>query len=249
VGQSSTKCWAAWLGRIGYGRALDLQMRICASRKSGCCPDVLLLLEHPPTITLGRNGRWHNLLVTEETLRSRGVERFETDRGGDITFHGPGQIVGYPILRLEQAERDVHKYMRNLEECLIRTLQAFGIKTSRDERYTGVWTSQGKIAAMGVHISRWVTRHGFALNVNTDLSFYDLIVPCGIIGKQVTSMQALLSRPVEIDQVANRVALEFGAVFTRGIDWLPGQSLIEAFEDAQPGPGFGRLKPAALQGI
>jgi lipoate-protein ligase B len=249
VGQSSTRCWATWLGRIGYGRALDLQMRICASRKSGCCPDVLLLLEHPPTITLGRNGRWHNLLVTEEALRSRGVERFETDRGGDITFHGPGQIVGYPILRLEQAERDVHRYMRNLEECLIRTLQAFGIETSRDERYTGVWTGRGKIAAMGVHISRWVTRHGFALNVNTDLSFYDLIVPCGIVGKQVTSMQALLSRPVEIDQVANRVALEFGAVFARGIEWLPGQSLIEAFEDAQPGPGFGRLKPAALQGI
>lgn len=249
MGQSSTRCWAAWLGRIGYGRALDLQMRICNSRKSGCCPDVLLLLEHPPTITLGRNGRWQNLLATDEALRSRGVERFETDRGGDITFHGPGQIVGYPIVRLEQAERDVHWYMRNLEECLIRTLYAFGIESNRKERYTGVWTGMGKIAAMGVHISRWVTRHGFALNVNTDLSFYDLIVPCGIVGKQVTSMKALLSHPVRIDDVVSRVALEFGAVFARGIEWLPAQSLIEAFDAAQPEPACESLKPASLQGI
>ena len=228
MAQSAKDCWAAWLGRIDYRRALDLQMRICALLKLGRVPDVLLLLEHPPTITLGRNGKWHNLLVSDETLRARGVERFETDRGGDITFHGPGQVVGYPILKLEAPERDVHRYMRNLEECLIRTLQAFGIKGDRDGRFTGVWTSQGKVAAMGVHISRWITRHGFALNVNTDLAYYDLIVPCGITGRHVTSMQRLLSRPVNLGEVVNRVALEFASVFGRNLEWKPGEALIES---------------------
>ena len=228
MAQSAKGCWAAWLGRIDYRRALDLQMRICASLNLGRVPDVLLLLEHPPTITLGRNGKWHNLLVSDETLRARGVERFETDRGGDITFHGPGQVVGYPILKLEAPERDVHRYMRNLEECLIRTLQAFGIEGGRDGRFTGVWTSQGKVAAMGVHISRWITRHGFALNVNTDLAYYDLIVPCGITGRHVTSMQRLLSRPVNLGEVVNRVALEFASVFGRNLEWKPGEGLIES---------------------
>jgi lipoyl(octanoyl) transferase len=246
VAQSAKGCWAAWLGRIGYRRALDLQMRICASRKLGREPDVLLLLEHPPTITLGRNGRWHNLLVTDETLVARGVERFESDRGGDITFHGPGQIVGYPILRLEASERDVHRYMRNLEGCLIRTLQAFGIESGRDSRYTGVWTSQGKVAAMGIHISRWITRHGFALNVNTDLSYYDLIVPCGIAGKQVTSMERLLARPVSLEEVAGKVAVEFASVFGRDLEWRSGESLLAEFETTRPEPDNSRRMPAVI---
>ncbi len=244
MAQSAKDCWAAWLGRIDYRRALDLQMRICASLKLGRGPDVLLLLEHPPTITLGRNGKWHNLLVSDETLRARGVERFETDRGGDITFHGPGQIVGYPILKLEAPERDVHRYMRNLEECLIRTLRAFGIEGGRDGRFTGVWTSQGKVAAMGVHISRWITRHGFALNVNTDLAYYDLIVPCGITGKQVTSMERLLSRPVNLGEVVNKVAVEFASVFGRRLEWKSGEVLLRELETAQPEPDDGRPVPA-----
>ncbi len=246
MAQSARSCWAAWLGRIDYRRALDLQMRICASRKLGLGSDALLLLEHPPTITLGRNGRWHNLLVADEALRARGVERFETDRGGDITFHGPGQIVGYPILRLEASERDVHRYMRNLEECLIRTLQAYGIESGRNERYTGVWTSQGKVAAMGVHISRWITRHGFALNVNTDLSCYDLIVPCGIVGKQVTSMERLLSHPVSLEEVVRRVAGEFASVFGRDLEWRSGESMLKEFEAVNPQPEGSRPVPAAL---
>jgi lipoyl(octanoyl) transferase len=221
-------------------------MRICASRKLGWEPDVLLLLEHPPTITLGRNGRWHNLLVPEEILRLKGVERFETDRGGDITFHGPGQLVGYPILRLEPSERDVHRYMRNLEECLIRTLQSFGIDSGRNDRYTGVWTSQGKVAAMGVHISRWITRHGFALNVNTDLSYYDLIIPCGISGEQVTSMERLLSRPVSLEEVVKRVAVEFASVFGRDLEWRSGQSLLKALEAAHLQAENSRPVPAVL---
>ncbi len=216
--------WAVWLGRIDYEPALALQMRICAAKQAGFEPDVLLLLEHPPTITIGRNGKWAHLLATEETLRARGVRRFETDRGGDITYHGPGQLVGYPIVRLEGAERNVRQYMHNLEECLIRALAGYGIETARDPKHIGVWTKEGKIAAMGVHISRWVTRHGFALNVNTDLSCFDLIVPCGIAARGVASMAQLLARPVDLREVAGRVASEFGAVFRREIAWqMPGE--------------------------
>ncbi len=203
--------------RVAYDRALALQMEICERKKNDPVPDVLLLLEHPPVITLGRNGDWHNLVVSEETLRSKGVKRYHTDRGGDITFHGPGQLVGYPLLTLERREQDVHRYMRNLEETIIRVLADYGIDARREEKLTGVWTDQGKICAMGVHISRWVTRHGFALNVNTDLSFYDLIVPCGLVGKQVTSMQAILCHDVDLRGVAGRVAAHFGRIFGRSM--------------------------------
>jgi lipoyl(octanoyl) transferase len=198
-----------------YGKALELQMRVCGRKKGGMAEDVLLLLEHPPVITLGRNGKWQNLLAADSLLETRGVQRFEADRGGDITFHGPGQLVGYPLLKLEKGEQDVHRYMRNLEETLLRALASYGIDAGRNEKYTGVWTSRGKIAAMGVHISRWVTRHGFALNVNTDLSYYDLIVPCGIAGKEVASMENFLARRVPVEEVAARVVAEFGTVFNR----------------------------------
>lgn len=203
--------------RVDYARALALQMEICERKKGGFVPDVLLLLEHPPVITLGRNGDWHNLVVTDETLRSRGVTRYHVDRGGDITFHGPGQLVGYPLLKLEPQEQDVHRYMRNLEEIIIRVLFDYGIEARREEKMTGVWTDSGKICAMGVHISRWVTRHGFALNVNTDLSFYDLIVPCGLTGKPVTSMQTMLGREVNLREVAEKLTSHFGRVFGRAM--------------------------------
>lgn len=201
--------------RLGYAQALELQMKICAWKKAGPAPDVLLLLEHPPVITLGRNGDWHNLIVPEETLRARGVTRYHVDRGGDITYHGPGQLVGYPLLKLERPEQDVHRYMRNLEETIIGALGEYGIEAWREEKLTGVWTRSGKICAMGVHISRWVTRHGFALNVTTDLSYYALIVPCGLTGKPVTSMKALLDREISVAEVAHAVAARFGRVFGR----------------------------------
>jgi lipoate-protein ligase B len=227
-------CLVIWQGCVSYARALDLQMRICESKKHGYDKDILLLLEHPPTITLGRNGKLGNLLVNEEDLKSRGIGFWNVDRGGDITFHGPGQLVGYPILSLGSGERDVHAYMHNLEESLIRLLDCFGIEGMRDSRFTGVWTSMGKIAAMGVHISRWITRHGYALNVNTDLSYYDLIVPCGITGKNVSSMQKHLLRPIDLKEVADRYIQEFSAVFNRNMVRTSEQDLdleLRSFED------------------
>jgi lipoyl(octanoyl) transferase len=213
---SAKTCYAVFFQeRIDYERALALQMQICERKKGGCAPDVLLFLEHPPVITLGRNGDWHNLVVSEDTLKSRGVSRYHVDRGGDITFHGPGQLVGYPILLLERHEQDVHRYMRNLEETIICALADYGIEARRQEKMTGAWTSSGKICAMGVHISRWVTRHGFALNVNTDLSFYDLIVPCGLVGKSVTSMQAILGHEVDVREVTKNLTAHFGRIFGR----------------------------------
>jgi lipoate-protein ligase B len=211
------ECYAVWCGRVPYPAALDLQMRICRLKSRGIGRDVLLLLEHPPTITLGRNAKREHLLVSESFLQSRGIGIWNVDRGGDITFHGPGQLVGYPILSLGNGERDVHGYMRNLEQSLIDLLAGYGIQGGRESGLTGVWTGDGKIAAMGVHISRWVTRHGFALNVNTELSAYDLIVPCGLVGKSVTSMQKQLSRPVEMEEVASRYAVSFADVFNRGM--------------------------------
>jgi lipoate-protein ligase B len=212
-------------------------MRICELKKLGFDKDVLLLLEHPPTITLGRSGKSTNLLVKEEDLRSRGIDFRNVDRGGDITFHGPGQLVGYPILTLQGKERDVHGYMRSLEESLIRLLGRYGIEANRTKGFTGVWTHKGKIAAMGVHISRWITRHGFALNVNTDLSFYDLIVPCGIAGRGITSMQKHLSREVDIQETADYYTKEFGFTFNRNMICLEEQTLLSELRRYCEGAG------------
>jgi len=215
LSRSVKVCHAVFAGCVDYPQALDWQLRICRFKREGYQPDVLLLLEHPPTITLGRRGQWANLLASEAVLHDRGIQRYEVDRGGDITFHGPGQLVGYPILLLGPGERDVHRYMRNLEEVLIRTLNHFGVESSRVEGRTGVWTARGKVAAMGVHVSRWITRHGFALNVDTDLSYFDLIHPCGLIGQDVTSMAAILGRPLDMRQIAERTARDFAEVFER----------------------------------
>jgi lipoate-protein ligase B len=239
----SNDCLFVWQGRVPYAHALDLQMRICESKKRGFDKDVLLLLEHPPTITLGRSGKMTNLLVNEKDLKLRGIDFRQVDRGGDITFHGPGQLVGYPILALRSHERDVRAYMHNLEESLICLMDRFGIEAMRDSRFTGVWTSLGKIAAMGVHISRWITRHGFALNVNTDLSFFDLIVPCGITGKNVTSMEKHFSRKIDLEEVTDRYVREFSAVFKRNMIQSSNSSLyseLRRYEDNADGSNEGR---------
>ena len=207
------------LGLIGYQEALDLQRELVEQRKRGDIPDQLLLLEHPDVITLGvktRSDRSH-VLETEETLAEKGVQLFETGRGGDVTYHGPGQLVGYPILDLKPDRCDVHRYVRDLEAVLIQTVAAFGIRAGRIEGLTGIWVGpdedKAKLAAIGVRISRWVTSHGFALNVNTDLTRFGLIVPCGITGKGVTSMQRLLGQPVPMAEVADATERAFRGIF------------------------------------
>jgi len=201
------------LGLIDYASALELQREKVAQRKAQAIPDTLLLLEHPHVYTLGRNARQENMLVSAEWLASHGAQVFHTDRGGDVTYHGPGQLVGYPILDLTRHRRDISWYMRSLEEVFIRTAHDYGIEAGRSEGAAGVWVGNDKLVALGVHLSRWVTSHGFALNVNTDLRYFESIVPCGLQGKGVTSLAKLLGRAVEMEGVTERVVEHFGAVF------------------------------------
>ncbi len=211
-------CLVVDLGLTPYREAWDLQRRIVAARKAGTLPDVLLLCEHPHVITLGRNGKSEHLRASEHLLRQMNVEFCPTDRGGDITYHGPGQLVGYPILNLREIRRDVVWYVRQLEEAMIRATADFGIYATRMAGRTGVWVEmpgagKEKLAAIGVHISRWVTSHGFAYNVATDLRYFDLIVPCGIPDKRPTSLERLLGRPVSVKELAPRIAGRLGEVF------------------------------------
>ena len=236
------------LGRIDYAVGLRVQQELVELRKAERIGDVLLLLEHTPVITLGRNAKAANILLPPDQLALRGVEVFECDRGGDVTFHGPGQLVGYPIFDLRgYATPDGKRktlgavdYVRRLEEVLIRTCADFSIPTNRIPGLTGVWTNdvgpglrpgqdgsetrphtmEGKVAAIGVHISRAVTSHGFALNVNTDLSYFNLIVPCGITSKPVTSMQRELGREIDLAAVAESVSRNFGDVFSSQVIWV-----------------------------
>jgi lipoyl(octanoyl) transferase len=205
------------LGRVGYGDAVELQKQLVEQRKTGEIPDQLLLLEHPPVITLGvktRNDRSH-VVATPETLEDEGVEVFESGRGGDVTYHGPGQLVGYPILDLRPDRCDVHRYVRDLEEVLIRAVAGFGIVSHRLPGLTGTWVGNEKLAAIGVRIARWVTSHGFALNVSTNLAHFGLIIPCGITDKGVTSMDILSRGSIGMTDVEAAVAEAFCAVFDR----------------------------------
>src|SRR5881227_742315 len=207
------------LGRVEYGAALDLQKQTERAVLTGAQPDTLLLLEHPHTLTLGRRAAQNGIIAPETILRERGVTVFETNRGGKITYHGLGQIVGYPIINLSPDREDVHRYVRELEEVLIRTLGDFTIPAFRIEGLTGVHTSRGKVAAIGVHIARWVTTHGFALNVNTDLSYFNLIIACE--GEPVISMKELLGREIEISAVEDRIIERFAEVFEMEMESEP----------------------------
>lgn len=199
-------------GLVDYQSALAIQKETELAVKSGVQPDTLLLLEHPHTLTIGRRGDSSSVLLNEEELRSRNVTVFETNRGGKVTYHGLGQVVGYPIINLSPDREDVHRYVRDLEEVLIRTMADFGIDAFRIEGLTGVHTRRGKVAAIGVHISRWVTTHGFALNVNTDLSYFNLIIACE--GEPVTSMEELLGTETDLTVVEDRIVSNFAAVFS-----------------------------------
>ncbi len=207
------------LGVVPYADGLELQRDLVGRRKADQIPDQLLLLEHPPVITLGvktRNDRSH-VVATVESLEEEGVEVFESGRGGDVTYHGPGQLVAYPIIDLRPDRCDVHRYVRDLEEVLIRTSAAFGIVARRSEGLTGAWVGEEKLAAIGVRIARWITSHGFALNVSTNLSHFGLIVPCGISDKGVTSLEKLLTRQVPMASVEDAVVDAFCAVFQRRV--------------------------------
>lgn len=203
------------LGRVPYARGLEIQERLVAERQAGRAEDHLLLLEHDPVFTLGRNARQENVLFPAELLRERGFEVFESGRGGDVTYHGPGQVVGYPILDLSPDRRDVHRYVRDIEEVMIRVCGDYGLSAGRIAGLTGVWVGGDKIGAIGVRISRWVTSHGFALNVTTDLGAFDLIVPCGIRGRGVTSLERLLGAPVPLEEVMDRLTARFAEVLGR----------------------------------
>src|SRR5258706_7435358 len=231
-----TTCLTIDLGLIGYAEAYALQKRIVAARKADAIEDVLLICEHPHVITQGRNGKREHWLAGENVLRQKGVEFHETSRGGDVTYHGPGQIVGYPILNLAAIRRDVVWYVRMLEEVMIRASADFGVAAIREPGKTGIWVVPNvadaacpnpvgdrrgrsadlpaeKLGAIGVHISRWVTSHGFAYNVSTDLRFFDLIVPCGIAGRKATSLEKLLGRAVKLSEVGPKMASHFGEAF------------------------------------
>ena len=214
------------LGRLDYSAAAALQQRLVAARKIGAVPDLLLFCEHPHVITLGRNGKPENLRASEHLLRQKRVEFHHSNRGGDITYHGPGQIVGYPILDLNGIRRDVVWYVRQLEQSMMAATSAFGIPAFRAPGRTGVWVEGAdgrpeKLAAIGVHISRWITSHGFAYNVSTDLSFFDLITPCGIADRGVTSLEKLLGRPITRPEAQARLTQGFGDTF--GMEVLPAE--------------------------
>lgn len=229
-------------GPVRYADAWALQRDLMRARQAGAVPDVLLLLEHPPVVTLGRSGKAQNLLVSPDVLRAHGIDLFEVERGGDITYHGPGQLVGYPIVDLRALDEDVVRYMRTLEESLIRTLAVFGIEGGRERGYPGVWVGGSKVAAMGVAVKRRVTMHGFALNVSTDLRVFDLINPCGL-GRPVTSMSRLAGQPIEVNQVRAVYAEQFTQVFGIGLEPIDRVHVDEALAALRPrdsgpsGPG------------
>jgi lipoyl(octanoyl) transferase len=242
-------CLVIDLGFIGYAEAFALQQRLVAARKDGVIEDVLLLCEHPHVITMGRNGRREHLLASDRVLQQKNVEFHPTDRGGDITYHGPGQIVGYPILNLAAIRRDVGWYVRMLEETMIRATADFGITAGREPGKTGIWVAPigstnsassvatpssigtpEKLGAIGVHLSRWVTSHGFAYNVSTDLRYFDLIVPCGIADRKATSLEKILSRHVDRAEAMLRLVMHLAEIFGLTARTITRGQLFERLE-------------------
>jgi lipoyl(octanoyl) transferase len=235
LNQPEKICWVVDLGGIPYRRASGLQQQVTDARKTGAIPDVLLLCEHPHVITLGRSGAREHLRAGDRLLAQMNVEFHPTNRGGDITYHGPGQIVGYPILDLAEHRRDVRWYVAQLEEVMIRASAAFGVIAKRVEGRHGVWIDtplgEEKLAALGVHLSRWVTSHGFAYNVSTDLRYFDLIVPCGMADKRVTSLEQVLGCAVSTREVRLHLVKHFGDVFRRAMAHVSSRELEETLAD------------------
>lgn len=210
-------CWAIDLGERDYESVWKLQRELVEERRGDRIPDILLFVEHSPTYTMGRSARPEHLLLDSAGLARIGARLVMTDRGGDVTFHGPGQIVGYPIMDLKRWKTDAHAYLRALEEVIVLALAELGVPSRREAGLTGVWHGRGKLAAIGVHLRHWVTSHGFALNVSTDLEYFKHIVPCGIVGRDVSSVESVLGQPVELASVRDALGRAFGAVFSRAV--------------------------------
>jgi lipoate-protein ligase B len=219
------QCSLYWLGLIDFGEAYDIQKKLWSQKMNGRSADALLLLEHSPSFTIGKSGSLENLLLSKEELAQKGISLFFIDRGGDITYHGPGQLVVYPIVDLRNRGKDIHRYIHDLQEVVIRTLADLAIEAQRDGQHVGVWVDNDKIAAIGVRVSRWVTMHGLALNVNPVMEHFSYINPCGILDKGVTSISQVLSHDVPMETVVNRVAHHFSQVFDTQVEWLPADSL------------------------
>lgn len=253
VDQYENTCWVVDLGRIPYGPACELQRRLVEARKAQVIPDVLLFCEHPHVITLGRNGKHEHLRASRHVLEQMKLEFLPTDRGGDITYHGPGQIVGYPILDLAEHRRDVRWYAWQLEETIIRTTGDFGIEAKRLEGMRGVWieTPAGdeKVGALGVHLSRWITSHGFAYNVSTDLRYFDLIVPCGISDKRATSLEKALGRAVSCAEVRPHLTAHFSELFDRGMIPISHQRLEETLLTSDVSAALIPVAPSSVASV
>jgi lipoyl(octanoyl) transferase len=231
AGLAATPLSVLRLPETGYDEALELQRRLLEDRLAGSRPDTLILLSHPPVVTVGRGSVPGHLLLPEDELRRRGISLRETDRGGDVTFHGPGQIVGYVIFDLREHGQDLHRFLRRMEAAIRRALAAFGVESRTIPGLTGVWVGERKVCAIGIKVSRWISMHGFALNVSTDLSYFDVIVPCGIADRGVTSLAALLGRAIERRQVENALANSFAREFG-----------LEAWEEApEPNQAIGMV--------
>ncbi len=222
------RCWILQPGRMDYEESLTVQRSLFTARRAGLIDHVFMLLEHPPVYTIGRRYKARDhLLVSEDELASRGIPVYETDRGGDITYHGPGQLVGYPIFDLSAWYQDVFRYLRDLEEVIIRVVADYGIQAERIDGLTGVWVQNEKIAALGIKMSWWVTRHGFSLNVDPDLSMYDHIIPCGIFDKSVTSLSKILESRINMDQVSNHLIRHMASVFEIDFEKITLQQLMK----------------------
>jgi lipoate-protein ligase B len=219
------RCTAYDLGQVDYLEAHRFQAALAHERARGSVGDIVLLLEHPPTITVGKSGQLKNVLASQETLSEKGIRMFFTDRGGDVTYHGPGQLVGYPIIDLRNRGKDLHRYVRELEEAVIRTVGDFGIEAHRDRGHRGVWLGDEELAAFGLRVREWVTLHGFALNVSTDLQPFSLINPCGFPDRSATSMSALLCEEVSMAAVKERFLARFSEVFETEVEWAPSEQL------------------------
>lgn len=214
------------LGRMGYQKAWDLQKAVHQKRVEDRIPDTLILVEHEPVVTMGRSGKEKNLLLPVKTLKDKGVEFFNIERGGDVTYHGPGQLVGYPIFNIRRGLAGIKPFIARIEDAIVSTLKDFGVTAYRREKMIGVWTDAGKICSIGVAVQRWVSFHGFALNVNTDLSFFNFIVPCGLAGVKMTSVQDILKKDTGLDEIKSRVRERFGAVFGKEIEEICLSAII-----------------------